>query len=185
MKQKINIQRLENKLVILIFNVLLFFMTYVFSSIVNLEDNLRRLSLIVMFFYIILGVFDIFRYLNKYMNFAFFEENNLIINLNLKDIKSLPKKSAIYRIINTENGKSYIGKSQNIRARMHVHLGDLSNSRHVNKLLQECYDNGSIMKVEILEVFENYNPFELGALEHLYIKKFKSRNVDNGYNLRD
>ena len=42
----------------------------------------------------------------------------------------------IYKIINTENGKIYIGQSINISHRWNCHKYDLKNKRHKNLHLQ-------------------------------------------------
>lgn len=58
----------------------------------------------------------------------------------------------IYKIINTETGKFYIGSAQNIEKRWKRHINDLSKNKHHNIYLQRAWDKygKSIFKLEII-----------------------------------
>lgn len=60
--------------------------------------------------------------------------------------------SGIYKIVNTKNGKFYIGSTKNLEQRWKKHLKDLSRTRHCNIHLQRSYNkHGNVFKFEILE----------------------------------
>lgn len=46
----------------------------------------------------------------------------------------------VYQIVNTANGKKYIGSSLNIANRWNQHKRDLANNRHTNKHLQAAWN---------------------------------------------
>ena len=54
-------------------------------------------------------------------------------------IGKLSASRGIYAILNKENGKTYIGQSENIKARAFSHISALRKNAHVNKTLQEDY----------------------------------------------
>lgn len=87
----------------------------------------------------------------------------------------------IYKIVNTENGKIYIGQSINIKHRKNCHNYDLKNNRHKNPYLQKAYNkNPEAFKFEVLCICEEK---ELNDLEIYYINKYKTTNAKYGYNL--
>lgn len=49
-------------------------------------------------------------------------------------------KSGIYRIVNTVNGKCYIGSSKDIDKRVRQHMGKLRAGTHINPYLQNAYN---------------------------------------------
>lgn len=58
--------------------------------------------------------------------------------------KELPQLPGLYKIINTVNGKRYVGSSVNIRTRIYKHLNDLKKSKHVNPHLQDSFNKHGI-----------------------------------------
>lgn len=89
----------------------------------------------------------------------------------------------IYQIFNKENGKRYIGQSNNLSHRKSCHLYDLKNKRHKNTNLQNDYDkNPESIKFEVLCTCK-YE--ELDDLERFYIEKYDTTNPKNGYNQYD
>lgn len=98
----------------------------------------------------------------------------------------LPKISGIYKINDEENSKIYIGKANNIRARINNHLITLKNNTHQNKNMQEGFNsslinNGRGFSFEVLEVLP-FNYDALSELEHQKIKEYNSTDSDIGYN---
>ena len=69
---------------------------------------------------------------------------------------SLPQCRCIYAIKNKENGKMYIGSTNNLRKRSYEHNSKLKNNYHRNKLLQKDYNEYGKDKFEykILEEVE-------------------------------
>lgn len=87
----------------------------------------------------------------------------------------------IYKIVNTENGKIYIGQSTNVKHRKNCHKYDLKNNRHKNAYLQKDYnENPKAFNFEILCICKKK---ELNDLEIFYIKKYKTTNSSFGYNI--
>lgn len=60
------------------------------------------------------------------------------------------KKSGIYRIINTENKRFYIGSSNNIDRRIKTHFQELKAGKHINKQMQADYTKGDHFIYEIV-----------------------------------
>jgi group I intron endonuclease len=61
--------------------------------------------------------------------------------------------AGIYQIVNTKNGKSYIGSSKNIKRRFSIHKSALKNNRHHCVHLQRSYNKHGIdtFKFDILK----------------------------------
>jgi len=88
----------------------------------------------------------------------------------------------IYQIQNTENNKKYVGKSSNIEARWKQHLKELSENKHVNRLLQKDYDiyGKEVFDFEVLEIVKDKN--DLLLKEKQYINALED---GSSYNLSD
>ncbi len=86
----------------------------------------------------------------------------------------------IYSIVNTYNGKMYIGQSINISNRVSKHFQELRAGNHKNQKLQNSYNHlgHNYFRWEVLLECEKE---ELDDNEIEMIKKFDS--VSNGYNL--
>lgn len=84
----------------------------------------------------------------------------------------------IYQIRNTENGRRYIGQTEEIKHRINCHKYDLRHGRHCSELLQADYrDNPEAITYEVVcECAEE----ELDELEKYFIKKYDT--VISGYN---
>lgn len=67
------------------------------------------------------------------------------------------KKSGIYKIINSINGKIYIGSAVCIKERWRCHKKDLLKNKHHSQKLQRAYNKYGIdtFKWEIIEFIEN------------------------------
>lgn len=87
--------------------------------------------------------------------------------------------SGIYKIVNTKNGKFYIGSAKNIHKRWMRHLNDLKNNKHCNILLQRSFIKygESYFKIEVIEKTN-----DLLTREQYFIDKFKPF-APNGYNI--
>ena len=87
----------------------------------------------------------------------------------------------IYRIINTENGKMYIGQSENISHRKACHKYDLENGRHKNKDMQNDYNTNK--DVFVFELICECGKEYLDELEMYFINKYQTYNSLYGYNM--
>jgi group I intron endonuclease len=90
-------------------------------------------------------------------------------------------KPGIYCILNTKNGKKYVGSSKNMYYRIRGHLCDLRKDRHYNKHLQKSFlmYGAGIFQAFVLEFCEES---QLALSECLWIEKENSMNRDFGYN---
>ena len=101
------------------------------------------------------------------------------------------KIKGVYKITNINDGKVYIGESNDIYKRWNIHLNDLKNNKHHSNKLQQDFNiyKEDDFKFEILEILNtdgltNYKiQMELILLEHKYIKKYNSINM--GYNVEN
>ena len=87
----------------------------------------------------------------------------------------------LYKIENLENGKKYIGLTNNIKRRRARHLADLKRGVHDNSFLQKEYNIFGADKFSFNQIYEgNIDEKEIGDKEKEYITKFDS--YRNGYN---
>lgn len=99
-------------------------------------------------------------------------------------MKDIYKKIGIYRIVNTVNGKGYVGKTgMNFGDRWDSHRSLLNSGKHDNPLLQRAWDKygAESFSFEILEVVDDAKL--LNSLEIKYISKY--REIGLSYNLHD
>ena len=88
----------------------------------------------------------------------------------------------IYKITNLENGKVYIGQTNNLNIRKNRHFYDLKKDVHHNKFLQNSYnkygDDNFIF--EHIEITNNLDEREL-----YWINEYGGINSESNYNLKD
>jgi group I intron endonuclease len=91
------------------------------------------------------------------------------------------KKSGIYRILNTENGKCYVGSATNLQKRKSEHFRRLRGGIHVNARLQSSWNKHGEMAFEfsILELVDDHTL--LVEREQFWIDTLES--VVRGYNI--
>lgn len=90
----------------------------------------------------------------------------------------------IYSIKNKANDKIYIGQSVEIKKRKRAHFNYLKNNKHPNKYLQNSFNKYGKNNFDF-EILTECKPEELDDLEVMYIKRFNSIDLKNGYNLRE
>lgn len=79
--------------------------------------------------------------------------------------------SGVYRIVNSKNGKTYIGSSISLYKRLSEHFEKLRKGIHKNPHLQSSYlKYGNVFKVEILKLC---NPDEIFQTEQYYLDLLK------------
>jgi group I intron endonuclease len=90
--------------------------------------------------------------------------------------------SGIYKILNTVNGKYYIGSSVDINNRILQHFRALRSNTHINDHLQRSFNkHGELcFRVEILELVDAEI---LLLIEQKYIDELDAANPDKGYNI--
>jgi len=88
----------------------------------------------------------------------------------------------IYKITNTNNGKCYIGKSEDLEKRLLRHERTLRSGNNRNKHLQSSFNisGGKGFIVEILEVLSEND--DINARERYWIRIYRSDDRDYGYN---
>ncbi|MBN2103568.1 GIY-YIG nuclease family protein [bacterium] len=98
-----------------------------------------------------------------------------------KAYKRVKKPMGVYRIINTQNDKAFIGYAFDLEARINRHKAELRFGSHRNKELQEIWNSSgdSAFEFEVLDVLdqEEYNQTnvdeELHILADMWIQKLK------------
>ena len=101
------------------------------------------------------------------------------LNLNKKEIKKIPNFPGIYLIINTINGKKYVGKSLYIRDRLYRHIL----KEDPNKVLYKAFNKYGIENFKVRILYQDKNATEdyLFQLEIKYIEEFET--YTKGYNM--
>lgn len=80
--------------------------------------------------------------------------------------------TGVYAIINTYNGKSYIGSSVDLESRFQRHRRDLRNGRHPNRHLQRAWNKYGA-GVFMFKVLAQCHPGKLIDTEQFYIDRYK------------
>lgn len=88
--------------------------------------------------------------------------------------------SGIYQLVNTSNGKRYIGRTVNFTKRKQMHLWRLQSNRHFNKHMQSAWNAGQRFVFEIIEECE---VSECNKKEAFWIKHYKTQDSEFGYNI--
>lgn len=82
----------------------------------------------------------------------------------------MDKISCIYKIVNTVNGKSYIGSTVDFDKRVNTHKNELKRNNHINPYLQNSYNKyGDVFRYII---FRYCDAKDLHKLEKHYIQKY-------------
>jgi len=91
----------------------------------------------------------------------------------------------IYSILNTQNGKRYVGRSKNMEARWRGHERSLVAGSHCNNHLQRSWNlyGSSTFQFEILEVVPD--AMTRAHREAFWCGHFDTHNRDKGYNIGD
>jgi group I intron endonuclease len=90
----------------------------------------------------------------------------------------------VYCIENVVNNKKYIGKSIDIFLRFSQHKKDLIENRHFNAHLQYSFNKYGI-KNFIFYIIEECGKDVFGEREKYYVKMYKTKNPEYGYNKTD
>jgi group I intron endonuclease len=105
--------------------------------------------------------------------------------LLFRDYRRLPVEakscSGVYFLINTDNGKIYVGSSDNIRRRRDDHLRRLRGGYHDNVYLQRSWNKYGEEKFTF-GVLERCPPDQLVQREQHWINKFRCYRFKHGYN---
>lgn len=101
--------------------------------------------------------------------------------------EELTNKWGIYKILNTINGKFYIGSSKNLRKRLYEHFRELNLGIHSNKHLQNAWikyrkEGFKFCILKIIDNTENFTDTQLRELETKYIQKTMCYKPEIGYN---
>lgn len=88
----------------------------------------------------------------------------------------------IYRILNTENNKSYIGSSISIEFRWKQHIGTLKRGTHRNIHLQRSFDEHGIDKFSF-SIVEETSKEKLLEREAYWMQFYRVTEKEFGYNL--
>lgn len=91
-------------------------------------------------------------------------------------------ESGIYKIVNTTNGKCYVGSAKNFTKRWARHFKDLRNRAHSSIKLQRSYDKHgeSVFIPQIIELIE-YEKTQIIEREDYWMSQLDSK--ANGYNI--
>lgn len=95
------------------------------------------------------------------------------------------KTLGVYMILNSKNGKIYIGSSKDIYKRWQEHKSDLKKNKHHNKYLQNSWNkNGEkFFYLYILEEIKIERKDYLILREQFYLDYYESYNKNRGYNI--
>src|SRR5579871_6058612 len=95
-----------------------------------------------------------------------------------------PKRSGLYSITNTVNGKAYIGSAVDISVRWMHHRADLRRGVHHSPYLQNSWIKYGepAFTFSVLEYVENKE--DLISREQFYIDNHQAADREHGYNVR-
>ena len=101
--------------------------------------------------------------------------------LKTRDYTILFAPYTIYSLVNLDNGKRYIGRTQNPKERLKQHFRDIKSHKHPNKLLNK--DSDCQFAFEILE--EGITFAYRTKKERKYILLHRTYDKNLGYNTVD
>ena len=86
--------------------------------------------------------------------------------------------SGIYKIVNLQTGKYYVGSTKDFKRRKQTHFSRLKNNTHTNKHLQNAYNKYGVgnFKFEIIEYVEEKLLLDI---EQSYLDSSKTNNTYN------
>lgn len=99
-----------------------------------------------------------------------------------KYCKDCSNASGIYKIINKQNGKIYIGQSVNIIKRLNAHKNTLKENKHNNIHLQNSYNKYGKDSFEYI-IIEKCDENKLTERELYWINYYQSHDNELGYNI--
>jgi hypothetical protein len=89
----------------------------------------------------------------------------------------------VYKIINTVNGKIYVGSSVDIRGRFNSHKSDLRQNKHGNSKLQNAWNKYG-EECFVFEIAEECDPQSVRDIEQVYLNEiFSKADKQSFYNL--
>lgn len=99
------------------------------------------------------------------------------------DISNLPAVAGIYVILNNENGKVYVGSSNNILRRCRAHISQLRRRKHANEYLQRAWDlhGADEFACRVAELVSDLSL--LAEVEQKHIDLLRAAHRDAGYNI--
>lgn len=89
--------------------------------------------------------------------------------------------TGIYKIINVENGKFYIGSSINIEQRWNKHISQLRRNNHPNKHLQNSWNKYGENSFNFI-ILENVSEEQLLDVEQRWLDETFCYDTETGYN---
>jgi group I intron endonuclease len=86
-----------------------------------------------------------------------------------KEYKEAKRPMGIYRILNTQNHKEYVGSSVDLPARINRHKAQLKLKSHQNRELQETWNlfGESALNFEIVDVLDHKEDSQINPAEEL------------------
>lgn len=93
------------------------------------------------------------------------------------------KICGIYKILNIENGKFYIGSSKNIKHRWSQHKSKLKKGKHPNMHLQNAWVKYGSKAFSLIIIEENTQINDLIKREQYWLDELKPYNRNVGYNI--
>ena len=96
--------------------------------------------------------------------------------------KIYPGSPVIYKIVNSDNGKVYVGQTTKFRKRIGQHYRALSAGKHCSFYLQKSFSKHGVDKY-YFEILEEVTTDSICDRETYWIEKLDSSNRDKGYNI--
>lgn len=109
---------------------------------------------------------------------------NILYQIVIEEHKHLLKKTGVYKILNKENNKVYIGStSQRFSNRLSNHIRELIEDRHHSKYLQNSYNKRKDINKFEISILDVCEPEECLLFEQKWLDIYKSYIKEFGYNI--
>lgn len=107
-------------------------------------------------------------------------------NSKLNWLKKKSKIVGIYKIIDKESGRCYVGKSTDIFERFKTHIMSLVFGSHHNKELQLIYNQVGLtsLSFEVVEVLDEFSSEELLSIREIYWWSRELNPINNKPNIQ-
>lgn len=95
-----------------------------------------------------------------------------------KDYSGFANKGGIYKIINTTNGRFYIGSAKRFKQRAHEHESDLRNNHHTNPFLQHDWNKcgEKVFQFQVVKIIDGTEK-ERKSIEQQLLNEFYDNQI--------
>lgn len=97
----------------------------------------------------------------------------------------MPRNMGIYKVQNLQNGKFYLGSSNNLAKRRREHFWALMHNKHTNPYLQNAFNKHGKGNFRFIVLEHVRDEDRLREIEQRYLDRYNACDRDVGYNINE